>query len=160
MRSQIASIDKGEPSFDLMSLEERRTKSLSPRRVNMLLFGSFAVLALVLGSVGVFGVVSYSVSLRTHEIGVRMALGAEGIDVVSLIVGRALLLVLVGEVIGLAGALALNKVIASMVFQVATTDLFTYAGVSLLWIVVALLACYLPAQRAARVDPMVALRCE
>ncbi|MBZ5535792.1 MAG: ABC transporter permease [Acidobacteriia bacterium] len=160
VRSQIAGIDKSQPSYDLMDLEERRTKSLGPRRVNMLLFGSFAALALVLGAVGIFGVVSYSVSQRTHEIGVRMALGAGGIDVVSLVLGRVLLLVIVGEAVGLAGALALNKVIASMVFRVATTDPLTYAGVSFLWIMVALLACCLPARRATKVDPMVALRSE
>ncbi len=159
VRDQIASIDKGQPPYDVTTLEERRALYLTPRSVNMLLLGAFAGLALVLGSIGIYGVISYSVSQRTHEIGIRIALGAERGDVLSLVVRQGLLPALPGELAGLVAALALNRVISSMVFQVATTDLLTYAGVSVVWTAVALLACYLPARRATNVDPTVALRC-
>ena len=160
VRSEIASVDKDQPPYDLMTLEERRARYLMPRRVNMLLLGAFAGLALVLGSIGISGVVSYSVSQRTHEIGVRTALGASPHDVLKLVVGQEMLLTIAGVGLGLAGALALNKVMSSLVFRVTTTDPFTYAAVSVVWILVALVACYLPARRAMKVDPMVALRYE
>jgi putative ABC transport system permease protein len=160
VRSQIASVDRDQPPYALMTLEELRAKWLVPSRVNMLMLGSFAALALILGCVGIFGVVSYAVSRRTHEIGVRMALGASPHDVLRLVVGHEMLLTVAGVGVGLAGALALNKVMSSLVFRVATTDPLTYAGVSVVWILVALLACYLPARRAMQVDPLVALRYE
>jgi len=160
VRSQIASVDKDQPPYNLLTLQERRAEEFTPRRVNTLLLGAFAGLALVLGSIGIYGVISYSVSQRTHEIGIRMALGAEQEDVLSLIVKQGLWLVVAGEVLGLAAALALNKVISALVFQVSTTDTFTYVGVLLVWTAVALVACYVPARRATKVDPTVALRCE
>jgi putative ABC transport system permease protein len=160
VRTQIASLDQDQPPHDLVTLEELKARSLAPRRVNMLLLGAFAALGLVLGSMGIYGVVSYSVSQRTHEIGIRMAMGAGQRGVLYLIVGRGLLLVVAGEALGLAGALTLNRVISSMVFRVATTDLFTYAGVALVWTAVALLAYYVPARRATKLDPVVALRYE
>lgn len=126
----------------------------------MLLVGAFAGLALILGCVGIYGVVSYSLGQRTHEIGIRIALGATPHDVLRVVVGQEVLLAIAGVVMGLAGAFALNKLMSSLVFRVATTDLFTYASVSIVWILVALLACYLPARRATKVDPMVALRYE
>jgi putative ABC transport system permease protein len=160
VRSQIASVDRDQPPYALMTLEELRAKWLVPSRVNMLMLGSFAALALILGCVGIFGVVSYAVSLRTHEIGVRMALGASPHDVLTLVVGQEMLLTVAGVGVGLLGALALNKVMSSLLFRVTTTDPLTYAGVSVVWILVALLACYLPARRAMQVDPLVALRYE
>ena len=160
VRSQIASVDKDQPPYLVTTLDKLRTGSIASRRVNMLLLGAFAGLALVLGSIGIYGVISYSVSQRTHEIGIRMALGAEQEHVLSLIVKQGLLLVGAGEVLGLAAALVLNKVISSMVFQVSTTDPLTYAGVSLVWAAVALSACYVPARRATKVDPIVALHSE
>jgi len=160
VRSQIASVDKDQPPYDLTTFEERRARDLAPHRVNMLLLGAFAGLALVLGSIGIYGVVSYSVSQRSHEIGVRIALGASPHDILKLVVGQELLLTIAGVGMGSAGALAFNKVMSSLVFRVATTDPFTYAGVSVVWILVALLACYLPARRAMNVDPLVALRYE
>jgi len=160
VRSQIASVDKDQPPYDFLTMEERRGAEFTSRRVNMLLLGAFAGLALVLGSIGIYGVISYSVSQRTHEIGIRMALGAEQEDVLSLIVRQGLWLVIAGEVLGLAAALALNKTISALVFQVSTTDLFTYAGVSLVWTALAVIACYVPARRATTVDPIVALHCE
>jgi putative ABC transport system permease protein len=158
VRSQIASVDKEQPPYGLMTLEDRRAQYLTPQRVNMLLLGAFAGLALALGCVGIYGVVSYSVSQRTHEIGVRMALGASHHDIMKLVVGKEMLLALAGVGAGLAGAVVLNKLMASLLFRVTTTDPFTYAVVSIVWILVALLACFLPARRAMKVDPLVALR--
>jgi putative ABC transport system permease protein len=160
VRSQIAAVDKDQPPHSFLTLEELRAQSLTPTRVNMLVLCAFAASALILGCVGIYGVVSYSVSQRTHEIGVRMALGASRHDVLKLVVGQEMLLTVAGVGLGLAGALALNTVMSSFVFRVATTDPFTYAGVSVVWILVALLACYLPARRAMKVDPLVALRYE
>jgi putative ABC transport system permease protein len=161
VRSQVASIDKDQPLGDLMTLEQRRSATLAPRRVNLLLIGVFASLAVVLGAIGIYGVVSYSVSQRSHEIGVRMALGARPEDVLWPIIRRSLLLIILGEALGLALALALSKalVISSMLFQVDSADASTYAAVSLAWIVVGFFASYLPARKASKADPMAALRC-
>src|ERR1017187_5803236 len=126
----------------------------------MVVLVSFARLPPLLGSAGVYGVMSHAVSRRTHEIGVRLALGAGWADITTMIVGRGLLLVGVGEAAGLVAALALNRVIASMLFHVAPTDAPTYASVAGVWLIVGLAACYIPAWRAMRVDPMAALRCE
>ena len=160
VRSQIASVDKDQPTHDLMTLEELQARSLTPRRVNMLLLGTFAVLGLALASVGIYGVVSYSVSQRTHEIGVRMALGAERGDVLKLVVRQGLRSVLIGTGIGVAGSLAITRFLSTMLFGVKPTDPVTFAIVSLVLLVVAWLACYIPARRATKVDPMVALRYE
>jgi putative ABC transport system permease protein len=160
VRQQIANLDPRQPTYDIKTLEVRMAESLAPWKVNMALMSVFAALGLVLGAIGIYGVVSYSVRQRAHEIGIRMALGAQRQDVLSLIVGQGVLMVIVGEGIGLGGALLLNKVMSSLVFGVSTTDLVTYAGVTLLWTVVALLACYLPARQATNVDPLTALHSE
>ncbi|MBZ5725019.1 MAG: ABC transporter permease [Acidobacteriia bacterium] len=160
IRAQMAAIDRDQPPDDVMTMEERRAEDLAPRRVDMLLLGSLAALGLVLGAIGIYGVVSYSASRRTHEIGIRVALGAGRADVLSLVLGQGLWLVLIGETVGLAGALALNRVVASMVFRITTTDPVTYAGVAAIWAAVGIVACYLPARRAMRVDPLAALRSE
>jgi putative ABC transport system permease protein len=131
---------------------------IAPQRVNMLLLVSFALLALLLGSAGIYGVMSHAVSRRTHEIGIRMALGAGRTDITTLVVGRGLRLVVAGEAVGLAAALLLNRVIASMLFHVTATDPLTYTAVAGVWAAVGLIACYVPARRAVRVDPTVALR--
>ncbi len=160
VRGQVASVDKDQPPHDLMTLEEIRAGSLTPRRVNMLLLSAFAVLGLILASVGIYGVVSYSVSQRTHEIGVRMALGAERRDVLKLVLGQGLRLTLIGVGIGIAGGLALMRFLSNQLYAVKPTDPLTFIIVSLLLTVVALAACYIPARRATKVDPMVALRYE
>jgi putative ABC transport system permease protein len=160
VRSRIAGIDKDQPPHDIMTLEELRAGSLTPRRVNLLLLSSFAGLGLILASVGIYGVVSYSVGQRTHEIGVRMALGAERGDVLKIVVGQGLRAVLIGTGIGVAAAFGLTRFLQSMLFGVKPTDPVTFLAVSLLLLVVAWLACYIPARRATKVDPMVALRYE
>jgi putative ABC transport system permease protein len=158
--NQVASVDKNQPPHDLMTLEDLRAKSLTPRRVNMLLVGAFAALGLILASAGIYGVVSYSVSQRTHEIGVRMALGAERGDVLKAMVWQGLRSVLIGTAIGVAASLAVTRFLQTLLYGVKPTDPATFFAVGLLLTGVALLACYIPARRATKVDPMVALRYE
>jgi putative ABC transport system permease protein len=134
--------------------------SLGSRRFNVVLVASFGMLALLLAAVGVFGVMAYSVSVRTREIGVRVALGAGHRDVLTMVLGQGLRTILIGIAIGLAGSLALTRALRSLLFGVTTTDPLTFVAVILLLVTTALLACYIPARRATKVDPMVALRYE
>jgi putative ABC transport system permease protein len=136
------------------------SESLGSRRFNLILIGFFAGIALLLATAGVFGVMAYSVTRRTREIGVRVALGAQARDVEAMILRQGLRTVLIGIAIGLAGALALTRAIQSLLFGVTATDPLTFIAVILLLLSAALLACYIPARRAAKVDPMVALRYE
>jgi putative ABC transport system permease protein len=156
----IHSIDKDLPVFNARSMDQLLDNAIARQRLTMVLLTGFAVVALLLAAVGIYGVVSYSVSLRTHEIGIRMALGAQAGDVLKLIAGQGMMLALIGVVIGLGASLALTRLMESLLFGVSATDPATFVVIALLLAGVALLACYIPARRAAKVDPMVALRYE
>lgn len=160
VRSAIRTVDKDMPLTRIATMEQRLSRAMAPRRFNFVLIGTFSVLAFLLAAVGIYGIVAYNTTRRTHEIGVRMALGAEKQDILRMILHEGALLFALGECFGLAAAFALNRTIASMLFRITPTDPSTYVGVSLLWAAVVFLACYIPAWRAARVDPMVALRHE
>ena len=160
VRNAVWSVDKDVPIYWIMTLEQLDSDRLTPHRLVMMLMGMFATLALVLAAVGLYGVSAYSATQRIHEIGIRITLGARSSDVLKLVVKRSMILTLVGVGIGLAGSLALTKVMASQLYGVSPTDLVTFAGVSLLLSSVVLVACYIPARRVAKVDPMVALRYE
>jgi predicted permease len=134
--------------------------SLGSRRFNVILIGFFAITAMLLATAGVFGVMAYAVSRRTREFGVRLALGATSGDVLRMVVGQGMRTILMGVAIGIAGSFALTRTVSSLLFGITATDPITFGGVTLLLIVVALLACYLPARHATKVDPVVALRCE
>jgi predicted permease len=160
VRRRIAEKDSEQPVFDVQTMDRRVSDSVAGRRFSMLLLGVFAALALVLASVGIYGVISYTATQRTHEIGIRMALGAERADVLRMVVGHGLRLSLIGIGAGLVAALALTRLMSSMLFGVRPTDFVTFAAVSLLLAGVAAMASYVPARRATRVDPIIALRYE
>jgi macrolide transport system ATP-binding/permease protein len=160
VRQEVKTLDDNLPPFNVVTLAENIDISLFPARFGALLLGGFGVLALVLATVGIYGVMSYSVSQRTHEIGIRMALGAQVNNVLKLVVGQGMLLVLVGVAVGLAAAFAVTRIVKNLLYGVSATDLVTFAVITLLLFVVALLACYVPARRATKVDPLVALRYE
>jgi len=156
--AQVWAIDKDQPVHDVLAMDHVVDDSISQRRFNMLLLAIFAATALVMAAVGIYGVLAYAVSRRTQEIGIRMALGAQTRDVLRLIGREGFVLVLIGIGLGLAGALALTRLMSSLLFGVSPTDATTFAEVPALLAAVALAACYLPARRASRVDPTVALR--
>ncbi len=160
VKQQVWSLDRQIPVSDIQSMNGLMAESLAQQRFNMLLLGIFAALALVLSAVGIYGLMAYAVSQRTHEIGVRVAVGAQQRDVLRLIVGDGAKLAFFGIAIGIVAAFALTRLMASLLFEVAPTDPETFAVVAVLLAAVALMACYIPARRATRVDPMVALRYE
>ena len=160
VRNQISALDKDQAVFNVRTMEQALSRSVAARRFSMILLGVFAMLALTLAAVGIYGVISYSVAQRTREVGIRMALGANTTDVIKLVVRDGLKLVLIGVGIGLAGALALTRMMTTLLFGVTPTDAVTYATVALGLILVALIACCIPARRATKVDPLIALRFE
>ena len=160
VRAQVKDVDPEEPLYHVITLEQVLSESLAPRRFNMLLLGIFAGIALALATIGIYGVMAFTVTQRTHEIGIRMALGAERGNVLALIVRQGLRLTLLGVALGIAGAWALTSFLASFLFGVAPRDPATFGLVSLAMVGVSVLACYVPARRATRVDPIVALRYE
>jgi len=160
VRQAIHEVDPNEPVSDIRTLAEVLQQETAQRRVGMILLAVFAGLALLLASLGIYGVLSYFVVQHIPEIGVRMALGAQRKDVLKLIIGKGMKLVLAGIAIGLAGSFALTRLIKSLLFGISAFDPLTFVAVAALLMLVALLACYLPARRATRVDPMVALRYE
>jgi putative ABC transport system permease protein len=156
----VAAVDKDEPIYNIKPMEDVLNNSLARQRFNMLLMSCFAMVAAILAAVGLYGVMAYSVSQRTHELGIRMALGAQRRDILTLIVGHGLKLAAIGVAIGLFGAFALTRVIESLLYGISTTDPTTFGAIALLLVLVSLLASFIPARRATKVDPMIALRYE
>jgi predicted permease len=157
LRHEVQALDKDQPIYNVRTLDDVVMNSLGTRRVSMQLFAVFACAALLLAAIGIYGVMAYSVTQRTQEIGIRMALGAQKSDILRLVVRQGMTLALIGVIAGLAGAFTLTRVIANLLFGVGASDPLTFIAISLLLIFVSLIACYLPARRAARLNPTVAL---
>ena len=159
-QEEIQKVDPDLPMISIRTMDQVVSSSVSDRRFNALLLGIFAALALVLAAAGIYGVMAVSVAQRTHEIGIRMALGAQIHDVLRLIIRQGMGLILIGVGAGLIASLALTRLVKTLLFDVSPTDLTTLVVVTLTLIVIALLACWIPARRAAKVDPKIALRVE
>ncbi|HEY3134922.1 MAG TPA: ABC transporter permease [Blastocatellia bacterium] len=160
VRREVLAVDPDQPIYNLNTMEQIRADSIAPDRLNLMLLGTFAAVALVLAAVGIYGVMAYSVTQRTHEIGIRMALGAGQGDVLGMVVRQGMKLAFGGLVIGLGGALLATRAMTGLLFGISPTDTATFAAISIVLAGVALGACFLPARRATRVDPMIALRYE
>jgi putative ABC transport system permease protein len=157
---QAHQLDKDVSVSAIATMDDLLSREASPKRFNTILFGVFAAVALILAAVGIYGVMSYTVNQRTHEIGIRMALGAQTSDVFRLIIGRGMTRILIGITLGLFGSFAFTRVMKSLLFGVSATDPITFAYVTLVIICVALLACYLPTRRVTQIDPAISLRAE
>jgi putative ABC transport system permease protein len=160
IRNSVATIDPHQPLTSLKTMEQVISTTTAPRRFNALLLGVFAAIALLLAALGIYSVISYSITLRTREIGIRMALGANRPAILRMVLRKGIVLTLNGAAIGLAGAFALTRWMSSLLFGVSASDPATYLIVLLVALGAALLACSIPARRATRVDPLVALRYE
>jgi putative ABC transport system permease protein len=160
VREAVRQVDKAQPVAEVREMEQIVSEAAAQPRFNSLLLGIFASMALLLAAAGIYGVMSYAVTQRTHEIGVRVALGAQTRDVLRLIVGQCLRLTFMGLALGIVCAFAMTRIMATLLYGVKPTDPWTYIGGALLFILVALLACYVPARRATKIDPLVALRYE
>jgi len=160
VRKAVWSVDKDQPVSNVRTLDQVFAAAISQERFQALMLGLFAALALVLACVGLYGVISYSVVQRTHEIGVRMALGAQSVDVLRLVIRQGMLLTIAGLVIGIVAGTFATRVLTDMLFGVTPRDPLTFVGVPVLLLLVAFLACYVPARRATKVDPLEALRYE
>jgi predicted permease len=160
VRKEIEKLDPNMPLSSAKTMTEKMTAPLMPARVAATVLGTFGILALILAAIGIYGVMSYAVSSRTQEIGVRVALGAKAVDVLKLTIGQGMMLVMIGAVLGTVIALALTRVTRSMLFGLSAADPITYGGVSAVLIVVALFACYIPARHATKIDPTTALHYE
>jgi putative ABC transport system permease protein len=160
IRKQVLAIDPDQPVTRIRAMNDVIATSVAPRKFNTLALGLFASVALILAAIGIYGVMAFSVAQRTQEIGIRIALGAQMKDVLRMVVKQGMTLAIVGIAIGVIVAIAVTRLMKSLLYGVTATDPTTFAIIALLLSGVALLACYLPARRAARVDPMIALRCE
>ena len=160
LRAQVKAIDPDQPIYNIRTMNEIRDESVAPERLNLTLLSLFAGIALLLAVVGIYGVMSYTVTQRTHEIGIRMAIGAQPRDVFRMVLGQGMLLALIGVAFGLVGAFGLTRLMASMLFGVEPTDPLTFASIAVLLTGVALVACFIPGRRATKVDPTVSLRYE
>jgi putative ABC transport system permease protein len=160
LRNAVLAVDKNQPLADVKTMDQLVSESLSTRRERLLLLGTFAILAVLIAASGVYAVTAYSVTRRTHEIGVRLAMGARRDDIMRMMMVQGLRIIFLGIAAGLAGALVLSRTLGSFLYHTAPRDLFTFSTVPFLLGVVACLAVYLPARRATKVDPMVALRYE
>ncbi len=158
IRSQVLAVDRDQPISNIAPMDRIIEASMGQRRLTMLLLGCFAAVALVLAAVGIYGVIAYSGAQRTQEMGIRRALGAQDGDILRLLLSQGLTLALLGAMLGVGGALVLTRIMKGLLFQISPADPVTYAGIALLWIVVALAASYIPARRATRIDPAHALR--